>query len=115
LNPPTTAQFIAVVSLSNSGTVPEYCKGQSLGFLKGQSLGFLTGKESKSYDPTQDITMMPCSIGFASRALPVPLRDVCRDEPVEIVLILSEKPSVTHRICNHLSMGEATRRTDSPR
>ena len=44
--PPPTAQFIAVVSLTNSGTVPEFFpeffKGQSLGFFKGQSLGFLT-------------------------------------------------------------------------
>ena len=37
LNPPTTAQFIAVVSLSNSGTVPEFLKGTVPEFLQGQS------------------------------------------------------------------------------
>ena len=31
-NPPPTAQLIAVVSLTNSGTVPEYLQGQSPSF-----------------------------------------------------------------------------------
>ncbi len=48
MNPPPTAQIIAVVSLSNSGTVPGFLgdspwvfEGTVPGFLKGQSLGFL--------------------------------------------------------------------------
>ena len=64
--PPPTAQFIAVVFLTNSGTVPEYFpeyfKGQSLGFLIASGRCFRVVKDADM--PRQGLDNAMCWLVF---------------------------------------------------